>query len=187
MKTIAEFDLFLRSTVLKSKFEFAGWDVAFQDASSACTPQTFIYVYDHLSGWTWLAGINRQSFQDMATIGESLSPTEADLARGALLGTVAAMKTGDQSKMNEAERCLGYSVALYAGGTATFHAAHRFSGGGHFCVVLYRSKRDPTIANLRPFAIPSGDGEALKADEFKAFVHRVVERDRLLNPQWLAC
>jgi len=187
MKTLEEFALFLRSTVLKSKFELAGWDVAIQDASIAATPKTYVYVYDHLSGWTWLAGINRQSFQDMASIGESLSPAEADMARGALLGAVRAMETGDKTKINEAECCLGYSAALYAGGTATFRAANRFSDGGHFCVVLYRSKLDSSVANLRPFAIPAGDGEALTADAFQSFTRRVVERDRLLNPQWIAC
>lgn len=187
MKTLDEFDRFLRSTVLRTTFDLGGWNLTIQDPSIAFEPQTYVYVHDHLSGWTWMAGIDRRAFPHIASIGENLNASDTGMVRGALLGAASIVESGNESKTPDTERCLAYSVALYAGGTKTFQAANRFSDGGHFCVVLYRSSNDKAIANLRPCAFPPSDGGALSADVFKAHMRRVVAHDRQNNPQWIAC
>lgn len=186
MKTLPEFDQFLQSTVLKTKFGMDGWNLKIRDISIACGSSTFVYVYDHPSRWTWMAAIPREVFSKIAGIGEALSPVESELARGGLMAAAAVLESSDTSKTVEAERWLGISLALYAGGTRTYRSADRFVSGGHFCVILYRSPSKRSITTIRPFAVPAQRSEPLNVHQLLGNVECVLEHDRQRNPQWLS-
>ena len=185
MKTLADFDQFLQTSVIQGQHQTIGWDCKVQDTTIAAGPKTHLYVYDYRSGWTWMAGVQRAMFGEFAACGQKLSPEDAAMARGAIVSTSAALRAGDPSKTLDAERCLGCAISLYAGQTKTYQMADRFIAGGHFCIILYRSKRDPSITEIRPFAAPVGDGQAMDASVFKALINRVIEHDKERNPQWI--
>ncbi len=185
MKTLTEFDQFLQTTVIQGQSDALGWDCNVRDVGIAAGPKTHVYVFDYLSGWIWMAAIHRAAFGEFAARGATLSPEDATVVRGAIVASALALQSGGSANIEKTERRLCYSVNLYAGKTKTYQTADRFVSGGHFCVILYRSKTDNSITEIRPFAIPSRDNEALDSGVFQSYLSSVLKHDRKNNPQWM--
>jgi hypothetical protein len=168
----------------------AGWSIEVHDAEATASPSVLLYVWDSVSGWTWLCSIPRKRFAAASGKASRERPAVVEAIRGKLGNLIYRAADGvapDPEDSTSWENMLGAMLAAYAGSTQAWKAANGFEGGGHFIVSYYR-KPGETHGMLRPFAL-SGDTrgrDVLPVEQLLDAVHTVQRMDRERHPEWFA-
>lgn len=168
----------------------AGWSVEIHDAEATTSPSVLLYVWDSVTGWTWLCSVPRQRFTETSTKASQELPAVVDAIRGKLGDAIYRAAVGCEPDPDDSapwEQVLGSMLAVYAGTTQAWSATGGFREGGHFIVSYYRQPAEAT-GMLRPFAL-SGDTrgrDVLSVGQLLDAVRSVREMDRARHPEWFA-
>lgn len=162
-----------------------GWEVEIQDADvlAAPGPKAYLYMFDRLSGWTWMAAVSLQDFHRIAAEGRAMGAGERQAVCAGLADLAASVANRSVALDHDAMHRLAVLLSLYAGGTKTFQAANGFPDGAHFVAIVYREQGGGAL--LRPFAMAAAPGAPVAADVLAVSVGQVMQIDWERHPEWL--
>lgn len=167
-----------------------GWSVEIHDEEATASPSVLLYVWDRVTGWTWLCSVPRAKFTATSTRASRERPAVVDAIRGKLGDAIyraATARDPDPADAAPWEHVLGSMLVAYAGTTQAWAAAGGLRSGGHFIVSYYR-KAGEAVGMLRPFALP-GDTrgrDVLPVERLLEAVSSVWDMDRRRHPEWFA-
>ncbi len=183
LKTLSAHTLHTSAILRTASLNASGWSVNRQDETRSSGPQTYGYIWDQATGWTWMVSAPREAFNKLALKASTESSRIVEDIRSALAHLIhECAATRQLSDVQENQ--LGGILASYAGTTKVWEVYDHMESGGHFIVMNYRNPDQVNSSLLRPFIVANSHNEALVADDLMARVEYILAIDREKHPDW---